>query len=140
MARPFGELEIRWPAVIRGVGTGLAGIVPLGVLGALVDDPSNTDGGWRILIFFGVLVALFMAGQAAGLRAPETPLAHGALAGLGSMGTWATLRAIVGLIANGEVGYRAWSLASFALYGIGLGIVGAIAGARKAFRAPPRSG
>ncbi len=140
MARLFGDLEIRWSAVIRGVVTGLAGIVPLAVLGALVDDPSGSNGGWRIVIFFGVLGALFLAGQAAGVRAPETPLAHGALAGLGTMGTWAVLRAIVGLIADGEVGYRAWSLASFALYGIGLGIVGAIAGARKAFGASPPTG
>jgi hypothetical protein len=137
MAQPFGDLDVRWPAVIRGVATGLALIVPLAGLNALVDDPSDTDGGWRILIFFAVLGALFLAGRAAGLRASAAPMSHGALAGIGTMAVWAALRAVIGLIADGEAGYGAWSLATFALYGVGLGIMGAVAGARKSIGHPP---
>jgi hypothetical protein len=135
MTRPFGDLEVSWPAVIRGILTGLALIVPLAGLGALVDDPADTESGWRILIFFCVLGALFLAGRAAGIRGPATPLTHGALAGLGATVAWAVLRALLGLAVDGEAGYAAWSLASFALFGIGLGIVGAIAGARKSIGA-----
>jgi hypothetical protein len=132
MHRLFGEIAVRWNVVVRGALVALAGIVPLAVLSAWIDDPDDSDGGWRILIFFGVLAAWFVAGSVAGSRALDAPLTHGSLAALAAYLGWVVLRTVAGLIDDGEPGYEGWSVVSVGLFAVAGGLLGGVAGARRA--------
>jgi hypothetical protein len=128
----LGDLAVRWQVVARGAAAALAGIVPLAVISALVDDPADSDVGWRILIFFGVLGSWFLAGSVAGSRALDAPLTHGALAALSAFVVWLVVRTAVGLIDDGEPGYEAWTAVSVGLFALACGLLGGVAGARRA--------
>jgi hypothetical protein len=130
--RALGDLTIRWPVVLRGALVALAGIVPLAIISAAVDDPSDSDGGWRILIFFGVLACWFFAGSVAGSRALDAPLTHGALAALGAFFGWVVFRTVAGFVSDGEAGYEAWTVVSVGLFALACGLLGGVAGARRA--------
>jgi hypothetical protein len=126
-----GDLTVRWPVVLRGAAAALAGIVPLAIISAVVDDPADSDGGWRVVIFFGVLGCWFLAGSIAGSRALDSPLTHGALAALTAFFGWLVFRTIFGFIDDGEPGYEVWTVVSVALFALACGILGGVAGARR---------
>jgi hypothetical protein len=130
-----GDLQVRWPIVLRGAVAALAGIVPLAVISAIIDDPSDSDSGWRVLIFFGVLGCWFLAGSVAGARAVDSPLTHGSLAALSAFVGWLVFRTVAGLVSDGEPGYDAWSVVSVALFALACGLLGGVAGARRALAA-----
>jgi hypothetical protein len=127
-----GDLTIRWPVVVRGAVVALAGIAPLALVSALVDHPTDSDGGWRVLIFFGVLGCWFLAGSVAGARALDAPLTHGCLAALSAFVGWLVFRTVAGLVHNGHPGYQGWTVVSVALFAAACGLLGGVAGARRA--------
>jgi hypothetical protein len=126
-----GDVAVRWPIVLRGAAAALAGIVPLAIISAVIDDPADSDGGWRVLIFFGVLGCWFLAGSVAGSRALDSPLTHGALAALSAFFGWLVFRTIAGLIDDGEPGYEVWTVGSVALFALACGLIGGVAGAKR---------
>jgi hypothetical protein len=128
----LGDVTVRWPIVLRGAAVALAGIVPLAIISAVIDDPTDSDGGWRVLIFFGVLGCWFLAGRVAGARALDSPLTHGSLAALTAFFGWLVFRTIAGLISDGEPGYEAWTVVSVALFALACGLLGGVAGAKRA--------
>jgi len=128
----LGDLTVRWPIVLRGAAVALAGIVPLAIISAVIDDPTDSDGGWRVLIFFGVLGCWFLAGRVAGSRALDSPLTHGSLAALTAFFGWLVFRTIAGLISDGEPGYEVWTVVSVALFALACGLLGGVAGAKRA--------
>jgi hypothetical protein len=131
----LGDVTVRWPIILRGAVAALAGIVPLAALSALIDDPTDSDGGWRVLIFFGVLACWFLAGSIAGSRALDSPLTHGSLAALTAFLGWLVFRTIAGLISDGEPGYDGWTVVSVALFAVACGLLGGVAGARRTLAA-----
>jgi hypothetical protein len=131
----LGDVTVRWPIVLRGAVAALAGIVPLAIISAVIDDPSDSDGGPRILIFFGVLACWFLAGSIAGSRSLDSPHTPGSLAALSAFVGWLVIRTVAGLISDGEPGYDAWSVVSVALFAVACGLLGGVAGARRTLAA-----
>jgi putative membrane protein (TIGR04086 family) len=71
-------------ALLRGVGVGLAVIIPLSILLAILDHYVDDfgDSAWNVALFIVILAAYLLAGFCAGQRAPDAPLLNGALAAL----------------------------------------------------------
>src|SRR5689334_14797450 len=73
-------MNIDTRAVALGAGVGLVIAVPAGVLGALV--VGSDDSGLAYPFYVLILVAIMLAGFVAGSKRPDTPLTHGAVAGV----------------------------------------------------------
>jgi hypothetical protein len=93
-------LGVDWRAVARGGAAGLAVIVPVTILGALLDHGvSRFDhSGWSYAVFLGILAAYLLAGWTAGAAQPEAPLTHGAVAAVAAVVAWVPLRIVVWLV------------------------------------------
>jgi len=69
-------------AIVVGTTVGLAFVVPASVLARLATQDDGTRGaGWGIALAL-ILLGGAIAGAVAGRRVAETPMLHGALAGL----------------------------------------------------------
>jgi hypothetical protein len=90
-------LTIDWRVVLRGSLIGLAVIVPVTVLRAVLDREiaDFDDSGWIYPLFLLILVGYAAAGCVAGRSRPDAPLAHGALAGLGVLALWIPIRVVI---------------------------------------------
>jgi hypothetical protein len=90
-------LTIDWRVVLRGSLIGLAVIVPVTVLRAVLDREiaDFDDSGWIYPLFVLILVGYAAAGWVAGRSRPDAPLAHGALAGLGVLVLWIPIRVVI---------------------------------------------
>ncbi len=88
---------IDWRVVLRGALYGLAVIVPVTVLRAVLDREVHDfdDSGWIYPLFVLILVAYGSAGWVAGRWRPDAPLTHGALAGLGAFILWIPIRIVI---------------------------------------------
>jgi hypothetical protein len=130
--------------VARGAGIGIAIIVPVTLVAAiLVDDGGDTEASaWRIPLFFLVLVAFGVAGGAAGRAMPDARFTVGMLAGLGAFALWLPLRALVwwarddtrGLISGADAVLRPAQLFTAALFACALGFLGGMIGGGRAAR------
>lgn len=127
-------------AVARGASIGLAIIVPITVLGAILDrtlaHPCGSDSHWLGLLAIGIFAAYIVAGVVAGAAAPDAPLSNGSLAGLGSFALWIPLRLFIYAI-RGDVAHCSQHVFTVGqiffhlLAGTAFGMLGGYLGARR---------
>jgi putative membrane protein (TIGR04086 family) len=88
---------VDWRVVLRGAFVGLAVIAPVSVLGAVLDHEiaGYDDSGWRPVVYVLILLGFGAAGWYAGRAMPDSPLTHGALAGLVTFALWIPIRIFI---------------------------------------------
>ena len=142
------ELEsraaIRWPAVMRGALLGLALIVPITIVGAILDrSMDNFDSsGWRVVLALLIALTFVPAGAYAARLAPAAPLTNGALAGLGTFVAWLPLRVLIwltrddrpGLVSGRDPVFRPGQLFGFLVISTALGMLGGYLASRRRVR------
>lgn len=81
-------------------------IVPLTVVRVILDrELTDFDkSGWVYPLFVLILVAYFLAGWVAGRTETDTPLMHGALAGMGVLVLWIPIRIVIWAIREDDRG------------------------------------
>ena len=139
---------VRWPAVIRGALLGLALIIPVTIVGALLDRATDDfeDSGWRVLLALLIALAFVPAGAYAARLARAAPLTNGALAGLGAFLVWLPLRLLIwvtrndhqGLVSGHDPVFRPGQLFGFLVISTALGMLGGFLAWRR--RAHDNSG
>jgi uncharacterized membrane protein YhaH (DUF805 family) len=125
---------VHWPAVARGALLGLAVIVPITILGAVLDRRIDDfeDSGWRVLLALLIVVAFVPAGAYAARLARDAPLTNGALAGLGAFVVWVPLRVLIwltrddnqGLVSGRDPVFRPGQIFGFLVISTALGMLG----------------
>ena len=140
--RGDGEHPVSGGAVVAGALVGLAVIVPVSVLLAVVDNQVTDfeDSGWFVAFTLLLLLAYFLAGFRAGTLVPSAPLTNGMLAALCSVAVWIPIRIVVWVVRDGDRGLfsgddpvlRLGQLFGTAVFAIALGAIGGLAGSRRA--------
>jgi hypothetical protein len=131
---------VRWPVILRGAAAGLAVIVPVTIVRAILDrDVTDfNSSGWVYPLFLLILAAYVLAGWVAGRGAPQAPLTHGSLAALGSVVLWIPIRVVIwavreqgrGLVAGDRAALPPGQVFGALVISVGLGMLGGILGAR----------
>jgi hypothetical protein len=139
-AQPDGPL-LDPRAIARGASIGLAIIVPVTVVGAILertlDDPCGADSHWIALLVIGLFAAYVIAGFAAGSAAPGGALSNGSLAGLGAFVLWIPVRLFIYAI-RGDVAhcshhiFTAGQIFGQLLFATAFGMLGGFFGGRRA--------
>ncbi|HMF84121.1 MAG TPA: hypothetical protein VKI01_12670 [Acidimicrobiia bacterium] len=132
---------VRWPAVIRGALLGLALVIPITIVGAVLDRAMDDfeDSGWRVLLALLVAAAFVPAGAYAARLARAAPLTNGALAGLGAFLVWLPLRLLIwftrnddqGLVSGHDPVFRPGQLFGFLVISTALGMLGGFLASRR---------
>ena len=132
---------VRWPAVIRGALLGLALVIPVTIVGALLDRAMDDfqDSGWRVLLALLIALAFVPAGAYAARLARDAPLTNGAIAGLGAFVLWLPLRLLIWVTRNGDQGlvsghdpaFRPGQLFGFLVISTALGMLGGFLASRR---------
>lgn len=132
---------VRWPAVVRGALLGLALIIPVTILGALLDRAIDDfeDSGWRVLLALLIALAFVPAGAYAARLARAAPLTNGALAGLGAFVVWLPVRVLIwvtrdddqGLVSGNDPVFRPGQLFGFLVISTALGMLGGYLASRR---------
>jgi hypothetical protein len=127
--------------VIRGALLGLALIIPITIVGAVVDRAMDDfeDSGWRVLLAVLIALAFVPAGAYAARLARAAPLTNGALAGLGAFLVWLPLRLLIWVTRSGDQGlvgghdpvFRPGQLFGFLVISTALGMLGGFVGSRR---------
>ena len=135
------RVTVRWPAVIRGALLGLALIIPVTIVGALLDRAMDDfeDSGWRVLLALLIALAFVPAGAYAARLARAAPLTNGALAGLGTFLVWLPLRLLIwatrsgdqGLVSGHDPVFRPGQLFGFLVISTALGMLGGFLASRR---------
>jgi hypothetical protein len=135
-----GGPGVDWRAVARGALVGLAIIVPVTILRAVLDREVRDfdDSGWIYPLFVLVLVAYFAAGWVAGRARPDLPFTHGALAGLGALVLWIPIRIVIwalredgrGLFSGDDAALAPGQLFGAFVLAAAFGMIGALVAAR----------
>ncbi len=135
---------VRWPVIRRGAAAGLAVIVPVTIVRAILDrDVTDfNNSGWVYPLFLLILAAYALAGWVAGRGAPQAPLTHGSLAALGSVVLWIPIRVVIwavreqgrGLVAGDRAALPPGQVFGALVISVGLGMLGGILGARAGRR------
>ncbi len=135
-----------WPAVARGAGVGLAVLIGVATLRAVLDDNVEdfADSGWTIPLFVLLLVGYLLAGWVAQRHAAEqgmgdAPYTQGALAGIGAFACWIPLRVGIwlvrdedrGLVSGSNGALRPGQLFGALVISAGVGLIGALVAARR---------
>ena len=141
---------VRWPAVIRGALLGLALIIPVTIVGAVLDRAMDDfeDSGWRVLLALLIALAFVPAGAYAARLARAAPLTNGALAGLGAFLVWLPLRLLIWVTRNGDQGlvsghdpvFRPGQLFGFLVISTALGMLGGFLAFRRRAQEDSESG
>jgi hypothetical protein len=148
------ELETRaavnWPAVARGALLGLALIVPITILGAVLDRSIDdfSDSGWRVLLALLIVLAFVPAGSYAARLGRGGPLTNGALAGLGAFVVWLPVRLLIwltrddrpGLVSGRDPVFRPGQVFGFLVISTALGMLGGYLALRRRARAHDSGG
>ena len=139
-----------WPVILRGALAGLSLIVPVTIARALLDQDvtSSNPSGWVYPLFILILAAYVLAGWVAGRGAPQAPLTHGALAGLGSVVLWIPIRIVIwlvreqgrGLVSGDRAALPPGQVFGALVISVGLGMLGGILGAQARRRAEKPAG
>ena len=121
-------------AVLKGAAAAIVVCLPLALLAEAIagsdeDDPSR----WAFLLFFGVLVGFVLGGLVAARNALEYPYTNGAVAALVAFAVIQGVAIVVRVVGDEPVRYVAVVFNGLLAYGCGL--IGALAGARRAPRA-----
>lgn len=140
------EDGIDWRVVLRGALVGLAVIVPVTVLRVVIDREVRDfeHSGWKFPLFVLVLVAYFVAGWIAGKARGDTPLTHGALAGVGVIILWIPIRIVIwavredgrGLVAGEDAVLRPGQVFGAFVISAGVGMLGGVLAAHFHQRRP----
>lgn len=139
------ELDTRatvdWPAVARGALLGLALIIPVTILGAVLDRSVHNfeDSGWRVLLALLIVVAFVPAGGYAARLARDAPLTNGALAGLGAFVVWLPVRVLIwltrddnkGLVSGRDPVFRPAQVFGLLVISTALGMLGGYLASRR---------
>jgi hypothetical protein len=139
------DLETRatvdWPGVARGALVGLALIIPITIVDAVLDRRINDfeDSGWRVLLALLIIAAFVPAGAYAARFARHAPLTNGALAGLGAFALWLVARVLIwltrddnrGLVSGRDPVFRLGQLFGFLVISTAFGMVGGYLASRR---------
>ena len=84
-------------AVLRGAAVGLAVIVPVTIVRAVVERHTTdfSTSAWVYPLSLLILLAYGLAGAAAGRSARVSPALPGALAGMGAVVVWVPVRVVI---------------------------------------------
>lgn len=145
--RPHREpTAVCWPAVARGAGVGLAVLVVVATVRAILDRTVEDfdASGWTLPLFVVLLVGYFLGGWVAQRTAtergaPDAPYTHGALAGLGAFCAWVPLRIVIwlvrdehrGLVRGPDGALRPGQVFGALVVAAGIGVLGAVLCARR---------
>jgi hypothetical protein len=131
-ARPDARLVIDLTALRRGILAGSVLVVPISILGALLNhERHHGNSGWLFVAFVAILYGYATAGYGAARTRPEAPLAHGILAGLGAFVVWLVVSLVVRLARGEHLGFGVVDVVSNALLAVALGAVGGLLAARR---------
>ena len=124
-------LTISWDAIGRGAILTLSIAVPAIVIAEVIDALADLDPESNVtLLFYVVVVAgLVLGGWRAGVRAPDAPLTHGALAALAAYVIIATATTAL-RIASGD-GADLVAVVFNAFMAVGAGILGGMVAGRR---------
>ncbi len=114
---------VDWSAVRVGVIVGIAILLPATIITSVLLD-RDASPSWVVLFQFVTVLGFAAAGWVTGTRRPDTPIFHGAVAGLT---TWAIIQGvgIVRRLAVGEtINWLALVVAAF--YAIAIAVSGAV--------------
>jgi hypothetical protein len=135
---------VEWPAVVRGALAGLALIVPVTILGAVLDRAIDDfqDSGWRVLLALLIVLAFVPAGVCAARLARGGALTNGALAGLGGFVLWLPVRLLIwvtrddnqGLVSGHNPAFRPGQVFGFLVISTALGMAGGYLASRRRAR------
>jgi hypothetical protein len=141
---------VRWPAVIRGALLGLALIIPITIVGAILDRSIDNfdNSGWRVVLALLIAFTFVPAGAYAARLAPAAPLTNGALAGLGTFVAWLPVRVLIwltrddrpGLVSGRDPVFRPGQLFGFLVISTALGMLGGYLASRRRARADDSHG
>jgi hypothetical protein len=133
--------DVRWPAVARGALLGLALIIPITIVDALLDRAVDNfeDSGWRVLIALLIMTAFIPAGAHAARFTPKAPLTNGAVAGLGAFAVWIPIRVLIwlirddnrGLVSGRDPVLRPGQVFGFLVISAALGMLGGFLASRR---------
>jgi hypothetical protein len=149
-APDLGPATVRWPAVVRGALLGLALIIPITIIGAVLDRSLDDfeDSGWRILLALLIALAFVPAGAYAARLARAAPLTNGALAGLGAFAVWLPVRLLIwvtrdddqGLVSGTDPVFRPGQIFGFLVISTALGMLGGYLASRRQARPDDSAG
>lgn len=132
---------LSWPSITRGALAGLAIVVVAAIARAVLNHQMDDfkKSIWVYLLFVLVLVGYFVAGYVAGRARPDTPLANGALAGLGTVVLWIPIRVVIwairedghALLKGNQAILRPGQIFGALVISTALGMVGALIAARR---------
>ena len=132
---------LSWPSITRGALAGLAIVVVAAIARAVLNHQMDDfkKSIWVYLLFVLVLVGYFAAGYVAGRARPDTPLANGALAGLGAVVLWIPIRVVIwavredghALLKGNQAILRPVQIFGALVISTALGMVGALIAARR---------
>jgi hypothetical protein len=132
---------VDWPAVARGALLGLALIIPVTIVGAILDRSIDNfeDSGWRVLLALLIVAAFVPAGGYAARLARDAPLTNGALAGLGAFAVWVPVRVLIwltrddnqGLVSGRDPVFRLGQVFGFLVISTALGMLGGFFASRR---------
>jgi hypothetical protein len=145
MYEASGERPVDRVAITRGAVVGLALIVPITILGAVLDRLLDDfeDSGWRVLLAILIVVAYGVAGWVAG-RMSRYPLTNGALAGVGAFVVWIPVRILIwllrdehrGLVSGSEPVFKLGQVFGQLLLATAIGMLGGFIADRRRPRVP----
>jgi putative membrane protein (TIGR04086 family) len=126
-------MTLQRDALLRGVGAGLAVIIPLGILLAVLDHYVDDfdDTPWNVVLFLLVLGAYVLAGYCAGRRAPGAPMLNGAIAALVAFGGAVAVRVIVRAVQGDHLGLGIRAVCANVCLAGAFGLLGGAFGSRE---------
>lgn len=132
---------VDWPAIVRGALVGVALIIPITIVGAVLDRAVDDfeDSGWRVLLALLIVVAFVPAGAYAARLARAAPLTNGALAGLGAFVAWLPVRVLIwltrddnqGLVSGRDPVFRPGQIFGYLVISTALGMLGGSLASRR---------
>jgi len=141
--------SIDWGAVTRGASAGLAVIVPVTIVRAILerDLTDVSHSGWVYPLSALILVAYGLAGWVAARAAPGGAVRHGALAGLAAVVVWIPVRVVIwavresgrGLVSGDRAALPPGQVLGALALGVVVGAAGAAVATRVRRRQPPVS-
>jgi hypothetical protein len=121
-------------ALLRGAAAGVAVIVPLSVVVAILEhNVDDLEGsGWMIVPFLAILAAYVLAGYCAGRTALAAPMSQGAVAALIAFVGWLVVRIVVPTIQGDGLGFGVKAVVTNALLAAAFCFLGGALSGREA--------